>query len=57
MKIKYSFKSKRILFDNLLLSDITDDYLSWINKREIVKFTAIKKKIQSKICMIMYQKI
>ena len=44
MKIKYSFKSKRILFENLLLSDITDDYLSWINKREIVKFTAIKKK-------------
>ena len=44
MQIPSPFKSKRILFDNLLLKDICDDYLSWINQKEIVKFTAIKYK-------------
>lgn len=44
MQIPNSFESKRILFDNLLLKDISNDYLSWINQKDIIKFTAIKKK-------------
>ena len=44
MKISCSFNSARICFDNLLLSDINNKYLSWVNDNQVIEFTSLSGK-------------